>query len=183
VKNSGEIQIASRYVSALFDVAKAASAVAPVEKDLTDLANAAKSDAGFAEFIASPLLGAKQQAKVVSALADSFKAHAVTKAFLITLASAKRLTLLVEIARQFAQVAENERGELSAELVTATPVGKDEIAAVADRLGKAYGKKVILTSTQDKNLLGGALVKIGSLRLDATLAGKLERMEQKLKAA
>ncbi|MDX2074183.1 MAG: ATP synthase F1 subunit delta [Alphaproteobacteria bacterium] len=183
MKNSGEIQIASRYVSALFDVASAASALVPVEKDMHDLARAAKSDKGFADFLASPLLGAKQQAQVVAALADSFAAHAVTKAFLVTLAQAKRLDLIAEISRQFAKKAEEARGELSAEMVTAKPAGKEEMALVAEHLGKATGKKINLTSAQDPKLLGGVMVKIGSVQLDASLAGKLQRLEHTLKAA
>ena len=183
MKNAGETQIATRYVSALFDVAKAASAVVQVEKDLRDLAAAARSDAGFADFLASPLLGASQQAKVVAALADSFSAHALTKAFLIALAKAKRLTLLIEVSRQFAKKAEEGRGEMVAELITAQLADKEEIAAVAQHLGKVYGKKITLTSSQDKALLGGAVIKIGSLQLDASLAGKLQRLEQTLKAA
>ncbi len=183
MKNAGETQIAARYVSALFDVAKAASGVASVEKDLNDLAAAANSDAGFADFLSSPLLGANQQAKVVAALADSFSAHAVTKSFLVALSQAKRLALLAEIARQFTKKAEEDRGELAAELVTARPVSKEELALVADHLGKAVGKKIKLTGSQDKSLLGGAIVKIGSLQLDSSLAGKLQRIEQTLKAA
>lgn len=183
MKNAGETQIATRYVSALFDVAKAASGVASVEKDLNDLAAAAKSDAGFANFLTSPLLGAKQQAKVVAALADSFSAHAVTKSFLIAVSQAKRLPLLAEISRQFTKKAEEDRGELAAEFITALPVGKEELAVVAERLGKALGKKIKLTGLQDKSLLGGAVVKIGSLQLDSSLAGKLQRIEQTLKAA
>lgn len=183
MKNSGETQIAARYVSALFDVAKTASAVANVEKDLRDLAAAAAKDASFADFLTSPLLGAKQQAKVVAALADSFSAHAVTKSFLVALANAKRLPLIAEISRQFSKKAEAARGEMSAELITAQPVSKEELASVADKLGKVYGKKIKLTGSQDTSLLGGAVIKIGSVQLDASLAGKLQRIEQTLKAA
>ncbi len=183
MKHSGEMQIASRYTSALFDIASAASALDAVEKDIADLARAAVGNEGFADFIASPLLNRSQQQQVVAALADSFQTHPVTKAFLVALAGARRLTLLAEIARQIAEKAQEARGEVSAELVTALPVGDKETALVAERLGKAYGKKVTLRNVQDARVLGGAVIKIGGVEIDASLAGKLQRLEQTLKAA
>jgi len=183
VKKSGQTQIASRYVSALFDVAKAASALAPVEKDLTDLAGAIAAEASLTSFIESPLLNGSQQAKIIAALADSFKAHVVTKQFLITLAEAKRLNILQEVATQFAKKAEEDRGELSAELITAAPISTAEADEVAAHLGKAYGKKIKLKSSVDKSLLGGVVVKIGGVQLDSSIAGKLDRMNLALKAA
>ena len=160
MKQSGLGPIAARYVSALFEVATKASAVAVVEKDLNDLARATRGNEGFARLLTSPLLTRASQEKLMSALADSFGAHQVTKAFLVTLAHARRLPALIECAVQFARLAEAEQ-----------------------RLSKIYGKKVKLRSTQDANLLGGVIVKIGGMQLDASLAGKLARMEQNLKAA
>ena len=177
------MQVATRYVSALFDVATAASALESVEKDLNDLALAATSQQGFADLISNPLLTRAQQEQIMAAIADSFKAHKITRDFVMTLASAKRLALLPEVARQLTAKAEQARGEVSAQLITATPIGKDEQAMVAERLGKAYGKTVKLTSIHDPKLLGGAVVKIGGMQLDASLAGKLQRLENTLKAA
>lgn len=183
MKNAGEIQIASRYVSALFDVAKAASVLGPVEKDLRDLALAAKENTQFASFIDNPLLNRAQQSKIIEALADSMKVNAQTKAFLITLASQRRLGLLPEIAAQFAAKAEQDRGEMSAEVISAYPLSSEEVKEVAEHLGKAYGKKINLTVSHDKKLLGGIVVKIGGMQLDSSVAGKLDRLNQALKAA
>lgn len=183
MKQSGLGPIAERYVSALFDVAKQASAVGDVEKDLNDLARATKENEGFANLLVSPILTREQQAKLMAALADSFNTHKITKAFLGTLATQRRLLALAEIAAQFTKIAEASRGEMSAEIITATPIAKAEADQVAARLGKAYGKTVKLKTTQNTALLGGAIVKIGGMQLDASLAGKLNRLEQTLKAA
>lgn len=183
MKNTGEIQVASRYVSALFDVAKTASSVAVVEKDLKDLALATKENRQLADFIDNPLLNRAQQAKIIEAIAASLKTHAQTAAFLKTLAGQRRLSLLPEIARQFSLKAEQDRGEMSAEVITAYPLSAQEAQEVAEHLGKAYGKKIKLSMREDKNLLGGLVVKIGGQQLDSSLAGKLQRLNLALKAA
>lgn len=183
MKNTGEIQIASRYVSALFDVAKAASSLPSVEKDLIDLARAVLENAQLASLIESPLLNGAQQAKVIAAIADGIKSNPTTRQFLVTLAEAKRLNLLPEIARQFMKKAEEARGEMTAELITAAPISDAEAEEVAAHLGKAYGKKIKIKRSVDKKLLGGLVVKIGGVQLDSSIAGKLNRMNLALKAA
>jgi F-type H+-transporting ATPase subunit delta len=183
VKKSGEIQVSARYVSALFDVAKSTSVLATVEKDLLILSSAVTESEELAALIASPLLNCEQQSKAIAVLADHLKTHALTKAFLVALADSKRLVLLPEIARQFTVKAEAERGEMTAELVTALPLSSAEIEEVTARLGRAYGKKINLRTREDKRILGGVVVKIGGVQLDSSVAGKLERLNLALKAA
>lgn len=183
MKKTDHIAIAARYVSALFDSAKAASALAPVEKDLRDFAAAIHQNKSLAEFMTSPLLNRSQQSKVMEALAQSLGVHPLTASFLVVLATQKRLETLPEIAAQFSRRVDEEKGEMTAEIITAAPLSKQEEADISAQLGKAYGKKIKLTATQDQSLLGGAVVKIGGQQLDSSVAGKLERLNIALKAA
>ena len=183
MKHTGNIQLAARYVSALFDVALKASAIDAVEADLNGLATSAETNPAFGEFLTNPLLGSAQKSKAVSALMDKFAVNAVTKQFLIILAEQKRLPLLPLIAELFSKKAEEARGEMSVELVSAAPINQDEQAAITQRLEKAYGKKITLQTSVDASLIGGMIIKIGSKQLDASLAGKLSRIEHTLKAA
>lgn len=180
---TGSKRIAERYVKALFDVAEAGKALAQVEKDLNALAKAIAASADLREFIASPLFGRKEQAQAVRALLQHMKANKITVDFVAALAQAKRLVLLPEVAIIFAQWSEKTRGEITAEVITAEPLSDKDASALADRLSKAAGKKINLKLRQDPTLLGGMIVKIGSQQLDSSLAGKLDRLKLKLKAA
>lgn len=183
MKNIDEIQIASRYVTALFSLSEQESAVDAVEKDLRDLARAAHENKQLAALIENPLLNRKQQKNLIDALATSFKAHDLTRRFLITLAAQRRLEVIKEIARQFHDKAQFSRGEMSATVVTAQPLSEAEAGEVTSHLSRIYGKKINLTAKEDKTLLGGVVVKIGGVQLDSSLAGKLERMSVALRAA
>jgi F-type H+-transporting ATPase subunit delta len=183
VKTSGSKRIAERYVKALFEVAKAASAVEAVEKDFTSLADALKTSAEFRHFLVNPLLSPANRAEALLAILDKMKVSQLTRQFLGMVIQQKRLDILPEIIEEYARVASAARGELDAEVITATPLKDSEIAAVGERLGKAYGRKLRLNVKQDPALLGGIIVKIGSQQLDSSLAGKMRRLKNSLKAA
>jgi F-type H+-transporting ATPase subunit delta len=180
VKTSGR-KIAERYVSALFDVA--ADARDQVERDLQALGGGLEANAEFQQFLDNPLLTREAQAKTMDALLVKMKAHDLTRRFLTLLASQKRLALLPDIIGLFSQWARTARGELAAELISAGPLKDRDVQMVSERLGKVYGKKMILNVRQDPSLLGGIVVRVGSLQLDSSLAGKMNRLRNKLKVA
>jgi F-type H+-transporting ATPase subunit delta len=183
VKNSGSKKIAERYVAALFDVAAANNSLFMVEKDLLTLADLLKENVDFVDFLHNPLLTRAQKGKITNNLLKQLGAHQTTAQFITLLAASKRLDLLSEMIEIFLKKAVASRGELGAELVVACAISPTEASAIADSLGKAYNKKITLNVREDASLLGGVIINVDSLRLDGSLAGKLNRLKQTLKVA
>ena len=183
MKNAGQKQLAERYVKALYDIASEANARDAVEKDLGVLATLLKESDELASVLVNPLLTRSQQAKALEPVLSAIKAHDVTKRFIVMLAQQKRLPALAEIARLYAERAASARGEIKAEAISAHPLSLKDVAIITERLSKAYGKKVTLETSENPELLGGVVLRIGSQQLDASFAGKLNRLKNKLKAA
>lgn len=183
MKTAGTRRIAERYVKALFDVASGEDALAAVEKDMLTLTHALAESEDFRQFLTNPLLTREAQAETVAALLKKMKANKVTLQFMQMLAAQKRLGALPAIAELFLKRVASERGELSGELIAATELKAKDVAQIAERLGKAYGRKVNLEVRQDPGLLGGVVIKIGSVQLDGSLAGKMARLKHTLQAA
>jgi F-type H+-transporting ATPase subunit delta len=183
MKTAGAKRIAERYVKALFDLTESASSTEKVEADLAALAASLAENEEFRQFLSNPLLTRDAQGKAMAALLKKMKANTLTQQFVATLAAQKRLIILPEIAALFSQWAAASRGEISAELISASALKPKEIEQVAASLSKTYGKKVNLDVREDTTLLGGVIVKVGSQQLDASLAGKINRLKIALKAA
>ncbi len=183
MKKAGYRQIAERYVKALYDIASEAKARDAVEKDLGVLATLINESDELAALLVNPLLTRDQQAKAMEPVLAAIKAHAITKQFIATLAAQKRLPILADVARIFAQRAAEARGEIKAEAISAHALSLKDVAIITERLSKAYGRKVTLETSEDPELLGGVVLRIGSQQLDASFAGKLNRLKNKLKAA
>jgi len=183
MKTSGAKRIALCYVKALFDVAQSASSLDMVEKDMAALGDVLKESEDFRHFLTNPLLSRQAQADVMKALLAKKKGHKVTQQFMATLARHRRFAILPEIIELFAEAAQAARGEMKAQLIAASALKSKQIELVGERLSQAYRKKVNLDVRQDASLLGGVMIKVGSVQLDASLAGKLERLNQILRTA
>ena len=71
------------------------------------------------------------------------------------------------------QLAARERGEVTAEVASAHPLGEAHIAELKETLRASVGKDVQLNTRVDPSLLGGLIVKIGSRMIDNSLRTKL----------
>jgi F-type H+-transporting ATPase subunit delta len=183
VKASGSKRIAERYVKALFDVAQSASATKQVEDDMQSLVTMLADSEDFRNFLINPLLSSETQGESMLAILAKMHVDQVTRQFIGMLVAQKRLAVLPEIAKQFIELAASARGEMSAEVISAVPLKAPEIAQIAEKLGKAYGRKMNIQVRQNPELLGGVIVKIGSQQLDSSLAGKMRRLKNALQAA
>ena len=180
---SGSKRIAERYVKALFDVVQADSAIDQVETDLGALGSLLEQSKEFRHFLTNPLLSHEMRAQAMLAILNRLHVHQLTRQFVGMLIRQKRLAILSDIITLFAEWAATARGELKGELLAAAPLKPREIALVSEKLGKAYGRTMKLEVKQRPELLGGVVIKIGSMQLDSSLAGKMRRLGNALKAA
>jgi F-type H+-transporting ATPase subunit delta len=102
---------------------------------------------------------------------------------LATIANGGRATLLPVIAELLRAELTAARGEVVAEITSARPLAPTMQKQIADALAKATGKKVQMQLKEDAAVIGGVAIQIGSLRLDATLAGALNNLRGQLLAS
>ena len=93
------------------------------------------------------------------------------------LARNRRLFVLREVITAFVQLSGIDRGEMMAEVVSATTLTDSQLSAISDQLRGATGKNVVVRSRVDETLLGGLIIKMGSRMMDSSLNSKLERMK------
>jgi F-type H+-transporting ATPase subunit delta len=91
-----------------------------------------------------------------------------------------RTSLAGEIAAQFGQLLETQRGISRARAVTAVPMGDAERDALSRRLQEQTGREVILETSVDPALLGGVVVQIGDRLVDASTRAKLRALRESL---
>ena len=172
--------IASRYVTALFELAQERGAVEAVEAELQQLKGALRESAAFRALINNPALAEKPQGASLAALMNQFGASELLKNFLATLVKNRRLAVLDEIIDAFEARSMEQRGELLAKVETAHALDEAQQGALRDQLAAAMGKKIRLQATVNPSLLGGLKVIVGGRLLDASLAGRLDQMKDSL---
>jgi F-type H+-transporting ATPase subunit delta len=85
-----------------------------------------------------------------------------------------------EIAGEFEELVAAQEGVMDVELTTALELSDEEFGRIVGRIEGASGRKVQATRSVDATLIGGLVLQAGSMRLDASLRGSLERLRQQL---
>ena len=85
------------------------------------------------------------------------------------------------VIRAFGRLAAEHRGETTAEVLTARPLGDDQVGELKQQLRTRAGRDVNLEMTVDPAILGGIVVKLGSQQIDASIRTKLNRLASAMK--
>lgn len=183
MENSGGIQasLAGRYATALFELALERRQLEAVGASLAAVREALAESDDFAELTRSPLVSRDDALKAVKAAGEAMKLDPITASFLGVLAQNRRLSQLGGIIRAFNLLAADHRGETTAEVVSARPLGDDQVAALKANLKSRLGRDVAVDLTVDPALLGGLVVKVGSQRIDGSIRTKLNTLAQAMK--
>jgi F-type H+-transporting ATPase subunit delta len=173
--------VAERYASALFDLAREASAIETAEADLDAIAELIESNPEFRRLVESPVFSAEEQQRAIGAIADRMGVTPLIGNFLRLVARNRRLFALPGIIRGFRAMAARHRGEVTAEVASAHPLSADQVAALTAALKEKLGKDVALKARVDPALLGGLVVRVGSRMIDTSLRTRLMTVKTQLK--
>jgi F-type H+-transporting ATPase subunit delta len=100
--------------------------------------------------------------------------------FVRLLAEKGRAGEIREIAAEFEALVAAEENILDVDLTTAHTLSDDDFDGILGRIEKASGRKVQATRSVDPELIGGLVLQAGSMRLDASVRGRLDRLRQEL---
>jgi len=100
--------------------------------------------------------------------------------FIAVLTDHRRLPLFSDIVKQVQQELNDRLGFADAEVSSARPLSDPEKRLLEAEITKLTGKSVRARYEEDKSLLGGAVVKVGSTIYDGSVKGQLEKIREQL---
>ena len=181
--DSKATDVGVRYAQALFELAKEQGQAAAVEADLKSLKAMRAESADLRTLIASPAFGSNDKARGLAAVAAAAGFNETTRKFLGLVAANRRASALPGMITSFEKLAAEDRGAISAEVVTALPLTAAQTQALAASLRTALGKDPEIETHVDPAILGGLKVRVGSRLYDASLKSRLDSLKFALKRA
>ena len=166
------------YAAALFEAAKDQGRLAEVHEELADFAAAVEQAPELRAVLRSPQLESSAKAGILRDLVgdeDPLFAN-----FLRLVAEKGRAGEVEEIAREFERLIAREERRLTVELTTARELSDDEADVIVRQIERAAGRTVEATRRVDPDLIGGIVIQAGSLRVDASVRGRLEGLRREL---
>jgi F-type H+-transporting ATPase subunit delta len=165
------------YSKALFASALENNILKEISSDLKSLQELTDNVKEVARIAKDQTLKYKQP-QLVKSLLTNLQFNKITNNFLIALASNFRFVLLDKIIAKFNQALSHHMNEENIEVISSTIMNEEEINNLQERLTKSFAKKINLTTSVDRNLLGGIIIKYGSKMLDFSLRNKLDIMRK-----
>ncbi len=176
----GVEHIADVYARALLDAA-AGGGPAAVEGAVGDLDAVVeelldrfpKFDAVLASVLVSP---AEKSAVIGRTLAGRVTPLVVH--FLKVVAQHGRLDCLRAIRRQTHALWDRRRNRIPVELTTAAPVSPEMVRRIVDGIRARLGGEPVLEQKTDPELIGGAVLRVGDVVYDGSIANQLRNLRQ-----
>jgi F-type H+-transporting ATPase subunit delta len=173
--------VAGRYARAFADVV--ADRKLDPEKTIRELNEMAALVTGSVELrniFENPSVHHKQKIKLLDAIIKKMSGSVMLRNFVAVLVDQRRIAQIGDIAEQFAKELDARMGIAQARVESARALSDTERIDLERQLAEVTGKIIRATYAEDAGLLGGAVVRVGSVIYDGSVRGQLERMKQKL---
>jgi F-type H+-transporting ATPase subunit delta len=169
------------YGDALFDVAKETGKLDRIHEQLGEFADAVSESHDLQIFLFSPYFSSTEKreglAKAVSGAEDELMN------FLELLAEKHRMPALWHIRRRFEERWAEENRRLDVRLVSAVELDAKVVDHVRAEVERQKERTIDLEAEVDPDILGGLVLRVGNMVLDASIRNKLEKLRKEVAAA
>ncbi len=171
---------AASYAKALFAVAKERNQTEVVSRELDDV-TATFESTELRDFFARPWIPKTAKRAVAMQVARRSDLSTLTSDFLALLAERGRTDYLRVIDEKYEKLLDADLGRVRAHVRSAVPLTDAQRGMLSAKLTQVLGgRQAVLKEVVDRAMLGGFIVESGSVVLDGSLEGQLERMRRRL---
>ncbi len=149
-----------------------------VHEELGDFAAAVRDVPQLRGVLRSPQLDPAAKAGILEDMLGG--ADELVRNFLLLAAEKGRIGEIEEIARELDRLVAAEERRVKLDLTTAYELSDDDAREIVEQIEASTGRSVEATRHVDPSLIGGLVLQADSLRVDASVRGRLERLRQEL---
>jgi ATP synthase F1 delta subunit len=174
-------EIARVYGDALFEVAKEEEKLDELREQLGQFADAVRENHDLQVFLFSPYFSSAEKRDGISKAVSGADSELVN--FLELLAEKHRMPAIFRIRERFDDLWAEENRRLDVRLTSAIELDKSVVNRVGKEIERQTDRKIDLTSEVDPEVLGGLVLRVGNMVLDASIRTKLERLRKEVAKA
>lgn len=166
------------YAEALLGAAKDTKRVDSVREEYSGFIETLRSSDELVDLLRNPQIDPRaKRESLESALAE---ADETFLNFVRLVAEKGRAGELDAIYEEWERLLAAEERILELELTTAVELSDEHAAAVVKKIEEASGRKVEATRSVDPDLIGGLVLRAGSVRVDGSVRGRLTSLRDEL---
>ena len=169
---------ATRYATALLELAIENNKIDSVLGDMNYLLSANAETRDFQTLLKSPIIKADKKIAIFAVVFDQFET--ITKSFIELVTNNGRENLLVEIAEAFDAQVKKYKGIVPVTIVTATTLNNDTKESILAKIQGLVSGTLEVSEKIDPSIIGGFVVKMDGRQIDASVSTQLNDLKQRL---
>lgn len=174
-------ELADVYARSLFQVAQEHDSLDEIHEQLDQFADAVSENRDLQVFLFSPHFSAQEKKESLGKLLEGADDNFYR--FLELLAERNRMPVIFRIRRAFDDMWAEERRRLEVEVTSAIELDEDTVKTIGERIEEQTGRDVQLEARVDPDVLGGIVLRVGNMVLDASVRARLERLRRQVTSA
>jgi F-type H+-transporting ATPase subunit delta len=173
--------IAAPYARAFADVVfEAHLNTNDAQQQLNDFVAAWRESADLREIFLDPSFPSEQKVAILDKLNAQLGMSVQVRNFIAVLIQHNRLDVLDDVLSEYRKEVNRRLGISEVQVTTARPLDANERQGIEQKVAAMTGTQVQATYHEDKSLLGGVVVRVGSTVYDGSVKGRLDRLKEQL---
>ena len=169
------------YAEALFEVAREKGKLDSIGAGLGQFADAVGEDRDLQVFLFSPHFSSAEKIEGLGKAISGADSELVN--FFGLLIEKGRTTEIFRIRERFDQLWKMENRRLDVTVTSAVELDSAVVEKVGSEVERQTGQKVELASRVDDEILGGIVLQVGNMVLDASIRSRLEKLRKSVAQA
>jgi F-type H+-transporting ATPase subunit delta len=169
------------YANALFEVARDKGRLDEVREQLAQFADALDGDRDLQVFFFSPYLSSAEKREGMKRAISGAEPELIN--FLELLVEKQRMPEIFRIRREFDELWKRENRRIDVTVTSAVELDPAVVGRIGEEVERQTGEEVDLSSRVDDGILGGIVLQVGNMVLDASIRSRLEKLRKTVATA
>lgn len=174
-------EIAQVYARALFEVALEQDVLDPVREQLGQLADAMHDNRDLAVFFFSPYFSIDEKKDGLHRVLEG--AEPAFENFIEAMIERHRMPAIFRVRVRFDELWDEEKQLLPVLVTSAVELDKSVVQSLGDKIGEQVGRTVELSTEIQPDIIGGIVLRVGNVILDASIRNRLNQLRKQVAKA
>lgn len=172
-----EFKVASRYAKALLDLSIEQRSLDEVKQNMEQFISVLKNSTELQAVLKNPIIKQDKKGNILLSLFKE-KFNATVLEFFKIMVNKGRAEILFGTAQEFLSAYNVYKGIVNAKVVSAIELSEENKEALKQLIKSSTGHEVILDNMVNPELIGGFVVTVGDRQIDASLLGRLNKLDR-----
>jgi len=169
------------YAEALFEVGRDKGKLDALQQQLGQFADAVDRNRDLQVFFFSPYLSSAEKKEGIERAISGAEPELIN--FLELLVDKHRMTEVFRIRRELDELWKHENRRIDVTVTSAVELDSAVVEKIGQEVERQTGEKVDLSSQVDGEILGGIVLQVGNMVLDASIRNRLEKLRKSVATA